>query len=180
MSLPAQVLFGQNNEVKVVDMANGRLIDLPPFTSDFGQIIFKFSDELKFLVNRSGLTCYNEHGVESVYPHPSSKATVFNLPLAPNLIGASDVYADINSMMFSLVGYSPKTLSTGTFEVRKERPSFCIATIKEDESKDSETVEVRRINATNKSNHFMLGGEWTQPIDVPVVMDGRSLIMVSE
>jgi hypothetical protein len=166
--------------VKVVDMADGRLIDCPPNRSTFGHAIFNLSDEIEILVNAFGLTCYNELGEESVYPHPSSEATVFRLPLAANVVGASDVYADMSSKKFSLVGFSPKTVSTGTFEVRNERPSYCIATIGEDESKDPETVELHRIDARHKSYHFMLGDEWTQPIDVPVLIDGSSLIMVSE
>jgi hypothetical protein len=180
-SLPAQVLFGQNNAVKVVDMANGSLIDLIPYSSDFDQDWFKTSDDLKIMVNPSGLTCYNEHGVSSLHPHPLSEASVIKLPLRANTPSVSHVFADISTKTFAAIGYSPRTCSTGKFEVLLERPSSILPLVGEDLCQGIEKVDVIRINSKNQIYSYLLGDVLSSPINVPVVSGSASfVIMVSE
>jgi hypothetical protein len=165
--------------VKVVDMANGSLIDLSPYESELNQDWFKTSGDVKFVVNPSGLTCYNELGVVSLHPHPPSEASVIQLPLAANTPCASHVFADLRSLRFAAVGYSPEVCSTGKFELLQERPSSSIPPVGEDLCKNIETVDVCRINTNNQIYVYLLGEEWILPaIDVPYSASG--LIMVSE
>ena len=163
-------------------MANGSLIDLIPYSSDFDQDWFKTSDDLKIMVNPSGLTCYNEHGVSSLHPHPLSEASVLKLPLKANTPGASDVLADTDSRNFAVIGYSPQVCSTGMFEVRNERPSSILPLVGEDLCQGIEKVDVIRINSKNQIYSYLLGDVWTSsPIDVPVVsVSASGVIMVSE
>ena len=162
-------------------MADGSLMDLSPYSSDFDQDWFKTSDDLKIMVNPSGLTCYDEHGVSSLHPHPPSGASVLKLPLVANTPSVSHVFADISKKTFAAIGYSPRSCSTGKFEVLLERPSSILPPVGEDLCENNETVEVRRINSHNNINFYLLGSDLTDPIDVPDVPDSASgLIMVSE
>ena len=180
-SLPAQVLFGQNNAVKVVDMADGSVKELSPSSSRFNTCFFNVSDEIEIMVNASGLTCYNEHGESSLHPHPPSDASVLKLPLVANTPSVSHVFADISTKTFAAIGYSPRTCSTGKFEVLEKRPSSILPLVGEVLCQGIETVEVRRINSKNQIYSYLLGDVLSSPINVPVVSGSASfVIMVSE
>ncbi len=162
-------------------MADGSVKELTPSSSRFDTCFFYVIEEIEIMVNPSGLTCYDEHGVSSLHPHPPSDASVLKLPLKANTPGASDVLADTDSRNFAVIGYSPQVCSTGKFEVRNERPSSILPLVGEDLCENNETVEVRRINSHNNINFYLLGGDLTDPIDVPDVRDSAGgLIMVSE
>jgi hypothetical protein len=150
--------------VKVVDMADGSVKELTPSSSRFDTCFFYVIEEIEIMVNPSGLTCYDEHGVSSLHPHPPSDASVLKLPLRANIPSASHVFADISTKMFAAIGYSPRTCSTGKFEVLEQRPLSSIPPVGEDLCENNETVEVRRINSHNNINFYLLGGDLTDPI----------------
>ena len=162
-------------------MADGSVKELTPSSSRFDTCFFYVIEEIEIMVDPSGLTCYDEHGVSSLHPHPPSDASVLKLPLKANTPGASDVLADTDSRNFAVIGYSPQVCSTGKFEVRNERPSSILPLVGEDLCQGIEKVDVIRINSKNQIYSYWLGDVLSSPINVPVVSGSASfVIMVSE